>query len=108
MSVRNVLIAAAAFAAGFVCIAPAAARAPVERVAVSYSDLNLASAQGRATLDRRVTGAVRQVCGRFVPARAGVHDAAADCADAAFASASAQRDALNSRHPIVSVSSAAY
>lgn len=42
--------------------APAfAADAPVS-VKVSHADLNLASAAGRATLDRRVNAAVRQAC----------------------------------------------
>jgi UrcA family protein len=33
---------------------------------VRYSDLNLASARGREQLDRRVRGAIRQVCGEPV------------------------------------------
>lgn len=52
-------IIAAAF--GFVAIAaPAAAQSSV---AVEYSDLNLASEAGRATLENRLEGAVRDVCG---------------------------------------------
>src|SRR5688500_14027165 len=47
---------------------PAAASAqglPVQ--AVTYADLDLASAAGRQSLDRRVGAAVRRVCGRAWP-----------------------------------------
>ena len=44
---------------------PALAEAPAAQTqVVSYADLNLASAAGRATLDRRIDRAVRIVCGR--------------------------------------------
>ena len=43
---------------------PAFAAAPkAETRIVSYADLDLASAAGRATLDRRIGRAVRAVCG---------------------------------------------
>ncbi len=41
--------------------APAAAE-PVRATTVSYADLNLGSAAGRLTLDRRITAAARTVC----------------------------------------------
>lgn len=40
---------------------PASAEAPTR--AVRFDDLNLASAQGRAALDRRVQAAIADVCG---------------------------------------------
>ena len=44
---------------------PAIAAAPqAETRLVRYADLDLASAAGRATLDRRIDSAVRAVCGR--------------------------------------------
>ena len=42
-----------------------AAAAPTR--VVSYADLNLASAAGRAVLDRRINAAVRDVCGHAYP-----------------------------------------
>ncbi|GMN02548.1 UrcA family protein [Erythrobacter sp. MTPC3] len=41
---------------------PAAADTGANTVAVPYHDLNLGHAEGRATLDRRIMGAVRKVC----------------------------------------------
>lgn len=48
-------------AAGFAAIAMAQP-ATASSTAVSYADLDLSSAQGRATLDARVRHAARQVC----------------------------------------------
>jgi len=108
MFVRTIAIAAAAFSAAL-AIAPAHARAPSDRVAVQHADLNLNSAAGRATLDRRVAGAVRQLCGRFAPAQIGLNDTSRDCAEAAYSSAAAQRDAITGRRvPSVSVSTTAF
>ena len=76
MSVRSIALAAAACVAATlsaVVATPAAAAdivvAPATiTVRVSYADLNLASAQGRAVLDRRIAGAARNICGTFFPA----------------------------------------
>lgn len=65
MFVRKSLFAAAALAAAFANIAPAAARTG-GAVEVSYADLNLANPAGRAALDRRIAFAARQVCGQFL------------------------------------------
>lgn len=55
-------LAALAVAAGS---APAAATArPADTRAVSYSDLDLSAAAGRARLEQRIGAAVRAVCGR--------------------------------------------
>ena len=76
MSVRSIALAAAACVAATlstVLPTPAVAAdivvAPTAiTVRVSYADLNLASAQGRAVLDRRIAGAARNICGTFFPA----------------------------------------
>ena len=76
MSLRSIALAAATCAAATLTSlvpAPAAAAdiviAPETiTVSVSYADLNLASAEGRAQLDRRIAGAARSICGSFFPA----------------------------------------
>jgi UrcA family protein len=50
-------------AAGPAIASPAAAETRI----VSYADLDLSSAAGRARLDRRINAAVRDVCGRAAP-----------------------------------------
>jgi len=109
MSVRTLLITAVAVTAAVANVCPAQARSPSNQVTVSHADLNLDSAAGRATLDRRVAGAVRQLCGRFAPVQTGLADTSRDCAEAAYSSAAAQRDAIGARRvPSVSVSTTAY
>ena len=56
---KTVLLALFAFSA---TANPASAALSENRRAVTYSDLNLASAAGRATLDHRIDKAVRAVC----------------------------------------------
>lgn len=61
------LFAAAAIAVtatGFTASANAQGRI-TKSVEVSYSDLDLTSTEGQATLDGRIKGAVRQVCGGY-------------------------------------------
>lgn len=55
MRIAAIIAAAAAFASA----APAFAGS----VAVEYRDLNLATQEGRDTLDRRIDDAAREVCG---------------------------------------------
>lgn len=55
MFVRIALLAPLLMMAVPVCAGPA-------QIKVSYADLNLASTAGQATLERRLNGAVRQVC----------------------------------------------
>ncbi len=45
-----------------VAVAPAAAAPAATSKTVSYGDLNLANAQGRAALDARIKSAARSVC----------------------------------------------
>jgi UrcA family protein len=61
MYIRHSLLAAFA---GLVAVSPVAASPskPASHI-VRYSDLNLSSDAGRATLDRRINQAVRAVCG---------------------------------------------
>jgi UrcA family protein len=78
MSLRSIALAATACAAATlatVAPTPAAAAAAdivvapeTVTVRVSFADLNLASAEGRARLDRRIAGAARSICGDFFPA----------------------------------------
>ncbi len=63
------LFAAAAIAVtvtGFSASASAQGRI-TKSVEVSYADLDLTSAEGQQTLDGRIRGAVRQVCGSYDP-----------------------------------------
>lgn len=66
---NKALCAAAAIAVtstGFAASANANAQARTERTAtVSYADLDLASEDGKATLQGRLKGAVRKVCGSY-------------------------------------------
>ncbi len=72
MSLRSIALAATACAAAtLTALAPVpASAADIDVVApetvtvrISYADLNLASAAGRARLDRRIAGAARSICG---------------------------------------------
>ena len=95
MSVRSIALAAAVCAAATlstVVPSPAAAADIVvapERITVriSYADLNLASAQGRAVLDRRIAGAARSICGSFFPADLEMAVLVHSCREDAIASA---------------------
>ncbi|PAX09609.1 UrcA family protein [Sphingomonas lenta] len=60
---RASLIQALAIAAAVVAPTPALAASDVRTASVSHADLNLASAKGRAALERRVNGAIKRVCG---------------------------------------------
>ena len=54
-----------AVALAILSAAPVVAEAPTR--AVSYADLDLSSAAGRDTLDRRIGAAIRRVCGSAYP-----------------------------------------
>src|SRR5207237_8043520 len=95
MSVRSIALAAAA------CVAAALSpSAPTPAVAadivvapqavtvrVSFADLNLASAQGRAVLDRRIAGAARSICGEYFSTDLQMRALVQDCREDAIASA---------------------
>jgi UrcA family protein len=95
MSLRNLVLAAAACAAATslsVFAVPALAAEitvmpETVTVRVSYADLNLATAQGRAQLDRRVAGAARGICGAFFPSDLRMTALVQDCREDAIASA---------------------
>jgi len=95
MYLRSIALAAATactIAAVSLTATPASAAEIVvapERVSVriSYADLNLASAEGRARLDRRIAGAARGICGSFFPADLRMGALVHDCREGAIASA---------------------
>lgn len=70
MKARSSLVLVAAIAAALtnvgIGISPAFAR-QADAVTVGFADLNLASAAGRATFDRRVGNAARMLCGTYAP-----------------------------------------
>jgi UrcA family protein len=88
---RNSMWLAASLLVGTLGIAHAGTPTPVEdnvpSVAVSYGDLNIASAEGARTLYARIAAAARQVCPRLdvrdVEMTASVHS----CREAAIARA---------------------
>jgi len=112
MSPRKTILAAA-FAAAFlntgVAVTPAAAQT-ADSVTISYADLNLANAAGRAVLDRRIAHAARQVCGQFAPVELRRNSLSRACQADVIASAEAQRSAivLASNNANVRVSRTAY
>ena len=92
MSLRTIALAAAACAAASLTAPPAAAAdilvAPeTVTVRVSYADLNLATAQGRARLDSRIAGAARSICGSFFAVDLTMAAQVRDCRADAIASA---------------------
>lgn len=60
---KPILFAAATFAAAFSFSPAVASTADPGVRTVSYADLDLNSAAGRARLERRIADAVREVCG---------------------------------------------
>ena len=92
MSLRTIALAATTCAALALTAAPAAATDIVVApetitVRVSYADLNLATPEGRARLDRRIAGAARSICGSFSPAQLEMAMLVRDCREGAIASA---------------------
>jgi UrcA family protein len=94
MSLRTIALAAVASAAAALTLtaAPAAATDIVVApetitVRVSYADLNLASAEGRARLDRRIAGAARSICGSFFAVDLRMAALVQDCREDAIGSA---------------------
>jgi UrcA family protein len=80
------LARAAAIAAALIAAVPAIAGG-AKSVNVSYADLNLASATGKATLERRVARAADRVCGIAYEENLALKEAAKRCAVAARESA---------------------
>ena len=95
MQVRPFILAAAVAAAGLSTLtAVGPAVAGETGVAVQHDDLNLASAAGRAALDRRIDRAARQVCGTALTIELELAAEVDACRSDVIASARAQRDAL--------------
>ncbi len=63
MFIRNSILAAMSAMSIAALAAPASAAPAGQAIRVEYSDLNLTTAEGQATLDRRLDDAARQVCG---------------------------------------------
>lgn len=59
---KTILIMTACLAAGFASTGAAAQSDAPSSVRISYADLDLNGAAGRAALDRRVRGAAAQLC----------------------------------------------
>ena len=80
------------FAASALAAGPAGAAAdPAPQMRVSYADLNLATASGRATFERRISHAVDQVCGdRPLPVEINRQAAFEDCRQVAWSGARQQ------------------
>jgi UrcA family protein len=97
-----------ALAAAAVSAAPAAAQMKydknVREQVVSYADLNLGSAAGRSTLDRRIRTAARSVCGMPLSGLPEVREVQA-CRVAAMGAAKAEVEqvlaGLGSTGPVV-------
>ncbi|HTU11654.1 MAG TPA: UrcA family protein [Allosphingosinicella sp.] len=95
MSLRTIALAAAAITAATFTTTVATPASAAEivvapetvTVRVSYADLNLASADGRAQLDRRIAGAARGICGAFFPIDLRMSALVSDCRADAIASA---------------------
>ena len=66
MTMYRILTALAAATASaatlFVAVSPAAAQPQARSIAVGYADLDLASAAGRTTLEKRIGSAAKRVC----------------------------------------------
>ncbi len=87
-TLKSALVAIPAFAAA---LASPAIAAPVSTssIAVRYGDLNLATSDGRAVLDRRIERAVETVCGRTSTVNIAMNAKIADCSAAARSAAKA-------------------
>ena len=93
-------------AAAAVFAAPASAEslsADIVQTEVSYADLNLSSVAGRATLEGRVRGAVRSVCGSIQGPSTAEHERHQKCRSSALAGANAQVDEVLARQGSVTV-----
>lgn len=78
-------------------------RLQVRSIAVSYADLDLDSAEGRATLDNRIRSAVRRVCSPVVAYRDGpFYREWRNCLDEASAGAQRQVAELYANRRLVS------
>jgi UrcA family protein len=95
---RKVIVTSALAALSLAALSTPASAETVS-IVVPYGDLNLSSAKGMATLERRVERAIDRICGNDSRP---LHLAAAQqqCADAAKASADAQIARLTGREQL--------
>lgn len=91
MFVRSTILAAAALVAGTAAV-PALAQGQ-ETVTISYADLNLANQAGREAFDRRIAGAVAELCGAVNPVELGRAAIGRACIAETLAAVQPQRDA---------------
>jgi UrcA family protein len=80
------LARAAAIAAALIAVVPAFAGG-AKSANVSYADLNLASASGKATFERRIVRAADRICGVALERHLALQQAAKQCAAGARESA---------------------
>lgn len=91
MSIRNL----AGLATALLLATPALAADPDQMaVAVYANDLDLASVEGVATLDRRLDDAARQICGRMPGRDFTMQRVVAACREQALASARGRADTM--------------
>jgi UrcA family protein len=93
LTILAALIGAGVTAAAGIGHAAHAQVPATQTVAVHYGDLNLGSAEGRATLDHRIRHAIRAACGIASSADLKGQNLVAACRDDLTASLSRQRDA---------------
>lgn len=95
-------LAAMAFTAGTLALSTPVRAAPAEeQVSVWIGDLDLSSAHGAATFDRRVRSAARQICGSVPVLDLNMREQVSDCQDSVVASARQEIEiALNSPRPV--------
>jgi len=94
-------LAAIAFTAGTLALSTPVRAAPAEdQVSITIGDIDLSTARGAATLDRRVRAAARQICG-WVPASGlNMQRQVSDCQESVAAGARQEIEiALNSSRP---------
>ena len=91
MSIRTL----AGLAAALLVATPALAADPDQVVvSVSTGDLDLGSANGAATLDRRLDGAARQICGRIPGRDFTLQRVVSACREEVLAGARARADTM--------------
>ena len=94
-------LAAAALTVGTLALSTPVKAAPAEdQISVRIGDLDLSSARGAATLDRRVRAAARQICGWVPVSDLNMQAQVSECQDSVVASARQEIEiALNASRP---------
>ena len=94
-------LAAVAFTAGTLALSTPVRAADADyQVSVRIGDLDLSSAAGAATLDRRVRAAARQICGWVPVSNLNMQRQVSDCQESVVSSAKQEIEfALNSSRP---------